>query len=108
MQGTSPVGPLLEPTQPPRRTKHESFRLTPVRPCASKGNWGYNAANGGYDGRIEAGTLDPTEVVRSVLQNAAPSASLVITSEAMVARLPQEEAPMGADDMSNGPHDVGQ
>jgi chaperonin GroEL len=48
---------------------------------------------------IEAGILDPTKVVRSALQNASSVAGLMITTEAMVAELPKEEAPMGAPDM---------
>jgi len=48
---------------------------------------------------IEAGIPDPTKVVRSALQNAASVAGLMITTEAMVAELPKENAPMGAPDM---------
>jgi chaperonin GroEL len=60
-----------------------------------EGNYGYNAATGEYADMIEAGILDPTKVVRSALQNAASVAGLMITTEAMVAELPKEEAPMG-------------
>jgi chaperonin GroEL len=48
---------------------------------------------------IKAGILDPTKVVRTALQNAASIAGLMITTEAMVAELPKEEAPMGGGDM---------
>jgi chaperonin GroEL len=44
---------------------------------------------------IDAGILDPTKVVRYALQNAASLAGLMVTTEAMVAELPKEEAPMG-------------
>jgi chaperonin GroEL len=64
-----------------------------------EGNYGYNAATGEYTDMIEAGILDPTKVVRSALQNASSVAGLMITTEAMVAELPKEEAPMGAPDM---------
>jgi chaperonin GroEL len=60
-----------------------------------KGSFGYNAATGVYEDMIKAGILDPTKVVRSALQNAASIAGLMITTEAMVAELPKEEAPMG-------------
>jgi chaperonin GroEL len=60
-----------------------------------KGNFGYNAATGVYEDMIEAGILDPTKVVRTALQNAASIAGLMVTTEAMVAELPKEEAPMG-------------
>jgi chaperonin GroEL len=62
---------------------------------AGKGNFGYNAATGVYEDMIKAGILDPTKVVRTALQNAASIAGLMVTTEAMVAELPKEEAPMG-------------
>jgi chaperonin GroEL len=65
-----------------------------------KGNYGYNAQTGEYTDMIKAGILDPTKVVRTALQNAASIAGLMITTEAMVAELPKDEAPMhGGGDM---------
>jgi chaperonin GroEL len=61
-----------------------------------KGNYGYNAANGTYGDMIEMGILDPTKVTRTALQNAASVASLILTTEAMVAEAPKEETPMPA------------
>ena len=61
-----------------------------------KGNFGYNAANGTYGDMIEMGILDPTKVTRTALQNAASVASLILTTEAMVAEAPKEETPMPA------------
>ncbi|MGY0634726.1 chaperonin GroEL [Luteimonas sp. A478] len=58
-----------------------------------KGNYGYNAANGEFGDMIEFGILDPTKVTRSALQNAASIAGLMITTEAMVADLPQKDEP---------------
>ncbi len=60
-----------------------------------EGNYGYNAATGEYVDMIDAGILDPTKVTRSALQHAASIAGLMITTEAMVAELPKDEAPMG-------------
>jgi chaperonin GroEL len=60
-----------------------------------KGSFGYNAATGVYEDMIKAGILDPTKVVRSALQNAASIAGLMITTEAMIAELPKEEAGHG-------------
>ena len=57
-----------------------------------KGNYGYNAASGEFGDMIEMGILDPTKVSRSALQNAASVAGLLLTTEAMVAELPKEEA----------------
>ena len=55
-------------------------------------NWGYNAATGLYQDLAQAGVIDPAKVVRTALQDAASVASLVITTEALVAELPKEEA----------------
>ncbi|EGJ09556.1 chaperonin GroEL [Rubrivivax benzoatilyticus JA2 = ATCC BAA-35] len=60
------------------------------------GNFGYNAANDTYGDMIEMGILDPTKVTRTALQNAASVASLMLTTECMVAEAPKEEAPMPA------------
>ena len=60
-----------------------------------KGNFGYNAANGEFGDMIEMGILDPAKVSRSALQNAASVASLLLTTEVMVAELPKEEAAAG-------------
>jgi chaperonin GroEL len=61
-----------------------------------KGNFGYNAANGTYGDMIEMGILDPTKVTRTALQNAASVASLILTTEAMVAEAPKDETPTPA------------
>ena len=65
------------------------------------GNFGYNAATSEYGDMIEMGILDPTKVTRSALQNAGSIAGLMITTQAMVAEIPQEEAghAHGAPDM---------
>ncbi|ORE87416.1 chaperonin GroEL [Oceanococcus atlanticus] len=57
------------------------------------GNAGYNAATGEFGDMIELGILDPTKVTRSALQHAASISGLMITTEAMVAEVPKEEAP---------------
>ncbi len=57
------------------------------------GNYGYNAGNDTYGDMLEMGILDPTKVTRSALQFASSVAGLMITTEAMVAELPKEEAP---------------
>ncbi len=58
------------------------------------GNFGYNAATGEYGDMVAFGILDPAKVTRTALQNAASVAGLMITTEAMVAEEPKEEAPM--------------
>jgi chaperonin GroEL len=59
------------------------------------GNFGYNAQTSEYGDMMEMGILDPTKVVRVALQNAGSIAGLMITTEAMIAEVPQKEtAPM--------------
>ena len=62
---------------------------------ANKGNYGYNAQTGVYGDMIEMGVLDPAKVTRTALQNAASVAGLILTTDCMVADLP-EDKPMPA------------
>jgi chaperonin GroEL len=62
-------------------------------------NWGYNAQTGEYVDMIKAGVIDPTKVVRTALQDASSIAGLLITTEAMVADIPEKKEAMGAPDM---------
>jgi chaperonin GroEL len=61
----------------------------------NKGNFGFNAATGEYGDLVVMGVVDPTKVARFALQNAASVASLMLTTEAMVAESPKDEKPMG-------------
>ena len=54
---------------------------------------GFNAANGEWVNMVDAGIIDPVKVTRSTLQNAASVASLILTTEAVVADKPAPEAP---------------
>jgi len=55
-------------------------------------NFGYNALTGDYEDLVKAGVLDPTtKVVRIALQNAGSIASLMLTTEALVAEIPEEK-----------------
>ena len=56
-----------------------------------KGAYGFNAASGAYEDLVLAGVIDPTKVVRVALQNAASVASLMLTTEVMVAEHAQED-----------------
>jgi len=58
---------------------------------SSKGAFGFNAATEQYEDLMKAGVIDPTKVVRTALQNAASVASLLLTTEAMVAEKPKDE-----------------
>ncbi len=59
-------------------------------------SYGFNAATEEYGDLVKMGVIDPTKVVRTALQNAASVASLLITTEAMVAELPKKEEPAPA------------
>ncbi|KVQ98684.1 chaperonin GroL [Burkholderia ubonensis] len=56
------------------------------------GNFGWNAASDTYGDLMEMGVVDPTKVTRTTLQNAASVAGLILTTDAVVAELPKEEA----------------
>jgi len=56
-------------------------------------NYGYDAQSGEYGDMIQMGIVDPVKVVRTALQDAASVASLLITTEAMIAEMPKEAAP---------------
>ncbi|HBT77201.1 MAG TPA: chaperonin GroEL [Planctomycetaceae bacterium] len=56
-----------------------------------KGNFGYNALNDVFEDLVKAGVIDPAKVTRAALQNAASVASLMLTSDALVADIPKEE-----------------
>src|ERR1700678_1128528 len=63
---------------------------------SKENNFGNNALTGDYEDLVKAGVLDPTKVVRTALTNAGSIAALMLTTEALVAEIPEEkEAPMG-------------
>lgn len=64
-----------------------------------KGAYGYNAGTNQFGDLIEMGVLDPAKVTRAALQHAASVAGLMLTTDAMVAELPKEDAPAAAPDM---------
>jgi len=57
----------------------------------NKGAFGFNAASEEFEDLMKAGIMDPTKVVRSALQNAASVASLLLTTECMIAEKPEEK-----------------
>jgi chaperonin GroEL len=56
-----------------------------------KPEFGFNALSEKYEDMIKAGILDPTKVVRIALQNAASIAGLLLTTEGLIAEIPEEE-----------------
>ncbi len=63
---------------------------------SKKSNYGFNALTNEYTDMVEAGIIDPTKVTRSALENAASVASVFLTTEAVVADIPEKEIPQGA------------
>lgn len=59
-----------------------------------KGNYGYNAGSGEYGDMIEMGVLDPAKVTRSALQHAASIAGLMLTTDCMIAEIPEDKPAM--------------
>ena len=58
---------------------------------------GYNVISGEYVNMIDAGILDPVKVTRGALENAASIASMILTTEALITDIPEDEKPMPAD-----------
>jgi chaperonin GroEL len=72
-----------------------------------KGSFGFNAQSEEYGDLMKEGVIDPTKVVRIALQNAASVASLLLTTEAMVAEAPKDDAPAAPGGMPGGMPDMG-
>ncbi len=68
--------------------------------ASSDANFGFNAASATYEDLVKSGVIDPTKVTRSALQNASSIAALMLTTEAMIAEIP-EKKPAPA---PGGPH----
>ncbi len=63
---------------------------------SKKGAIGYNAETGVFEDLLKAGVIDPTKVTRTALQNASSVASLLLTTEVLIAEIPEpEKAPAG-------------
>ena len=66
-------------------------RSSPRRSSRATGSFGFNANTGEYVDMFEAGIVDPTKVTRSALQNAASIAALMLTTEAMITNIKDDE-----------------
>jgi len=73
-----------------------------------KGNFGYNAATGEYGDMVSFGVIDPAKVTKSALTNAASVASMMLTTEAIIAEIPEPKpaAPMGGGPGMGGMEDM--
>ena len=83
---------------------HEgSIVVQRVREAKTK-NEGFNAQSEQYEDLVKAGVIDPTKVVRTALQNAGSIASLLLTTEALIAEIPEEKSSAPS---AGGPPDMG-
>jgi chaperonin GroEL len=87
---------VLRAVEEPLRQLVENAGLEPSvvldRVVAGSGDFGHNAATGEYGDLVKMGVLDPCKVTRTALQNASSIAGLILTTDCMVAQLP-EKAP---------------
>ena len=72
-----------------------------------KDAFGYNAATDQYEDLVLSGVIDPTKVVRVALQNAASVASLMLTTEALIAARPSKESESSSAGMQGGMDGMG-
>jgi chaperonin GroEL len=81
---------ITEPLRQIVKNAGEESSVVLNKVAEGKGAYGYNAGNGEYGDMIEMGIIDPAKVTRLALQNAASVAGLLLTTEAMIAELPQK------------------
>ena len=95
---------VLRAVEEPLRQLVRNAGLEPAvvlqRVIDGEGNFGFNAANGQYGDLVKMGVLDPCKVTRSALQNAASIASLILTTDCMVAQLPEKPAEAAPEEMT--------
>jgi chaperonin GroEL len=72
------------------------------RVAEKKGNEGYNAATDVYEDLVKAGVIDPTKVTRTALQNASSVATLLLTSDALIAEAPKKDKKGGGGGHGHG------
>jgi chaperonin GroEL len=87
---------LEEPLRQLARNAGAEPSVVVARVAETEGNFGYNAATGEYGDLVATGVLDPCKVTRSGLQNAASIAGLALTTDVMIARIPQKTESPGA------------
>ncbi|HET9735692.1 MAG TPA: chaperonin GroEL [Burkholderiales bacterium] len=89
---------LEDPLRQIVRNAGEEPPVVLQRVVDGEGNFGYNAATGQYGDLVQMGVLDPCKVTRTALQNAASIAGLILTTDCMIAQIPQKPAaPMGGE-----------
>ncbi|HEU4353442.1 MAG TPA: chaperonin GroEL [Burkholderiales bacterium] len=89
-----------EPLRQIVRNAGEEPAVVVQRVLDGAGNFGYNAATGEYGDLVAMGVLDPRKVTRAALQNAASIASLILTTDCMIAQAPEKPAAPRDEDMT--------
>jgi chaperonin GroEL len=84
---------LEEPLRQIARNAGEEPAVVLQRVAEGEGNFGYNAATGEYGDLVRMGVLDPCKVTRAALQNAASISSLMLTTDCMIAQIPEASPP---------------
>ena len=87
---------LEEPLRQLARNGGQEPSVITARVDEGAGNFGFNAATGEYGDLVQMGVLDPCKVTRSGLQNAASIAGLALTTDVMIARIPERPSGGGA------------
>jgi chaperonin GroEL len=93
--------PLRQLAAMPVTKVQQLFKMSSLK----KGSVGYNVETGEYEDLLKVGIIDPTKVTRCALQNASSIASLLLTTEVLVAEIPEPEkkapapGPGGMEDM---------
>jgi chaperonin GroEL len=81
---------LEEPLRQIARNAGADASVVLLKVSEGQGAFGYNAATGVFEDLVQSGVIDPTKVVRAALQNAASVASLMLTTEALIADRPEK------------------
>ena len=86
---------LEEPLRQLARNSGEEPSVVTAKVVEGEGNFGFNAASGAYGDLVAMGVLDPCKVTRTGLQNAASIAGLALTTDVMIAHIPERDAGRG-------------
>ena len=85
---------MEEPLRQIVQNAGEEASVVVNRVIAESGNFGYNASTSEYGDMVAMGVLDPTKVTRTALQNAASVAGLILTTDCMIAEIPEDKPAM--------------
>jgi len=94
-QNTTPNNAELRQRRNAIESELESVAVIDRKVAEGKDGYGFNAATEKFEDLIAAGVIDPAKVTRTALQNAASIAGLMLTTEAMIAELPDEKGEGG-------------